>query len=260
MSKPSIVVDDLCVRFRPYVERKPTLRRTVGRRRVAEEVVALDHVSFSVNPGEALGVIGRNGAGKSTLLKCIAGTLRPNSGKVVVNGKTSTLLQLGVGFIPALSGRRNVYLGGLAAGMSRREVDERYDDIVSYAELEGAIDRPMNTYSSGMFQRLAFSVAMHLDPEILLLDEVLAVGDEGFKKKSMEAMQDLLERAGTIVFVSHALKNVRSFCDRAVWLNDGQVAAEGESAEVIKAYRRYVTGRDTRDTSSANRKQAQEDA
>lgn len=254
MSKPSIVVEDLSVRFRPYVERKPTIRRTVGRRRVAEDVVALDHVSFTVNPGEALGVIGRNGAGKSTLLKCVAGTLRPNSGKVVVNGRTSTLLQLGVGFIPALSGRRNVYLGGLAAGMSKKEVDARYDDIVSYAELEDAIDRPVNTYSSGMFQRLAFSVAMHLDPEILLLDEVLAVGDEGFKKKSLESMQELLDRAGTIVFVSHSLKNVRAFCDRAIWLNDGQLAAEGESAKVIKAYRRYVTGRD-RDTSSTNRKQ-----
>lgn len=240
MSRPSILVDDVCVRFRPYVERKPTLRRTVGRRRVAEDVVALDHVSFSVEKGEAYGVIGRNGAGKSTLLRCVAGTLRPNTGKVVVNGKTSTLLQLGVGFIPALTGRRNVYLGGLAAGMSKRDIDARYDAIVEYAELESAIDRPMNTYSSGMFSRLAFSVAMHLDPEILLLDEILAVGDAGFQKKSMQAMQDLLDRAGTIVFVSHSLTNVKEFCDRTLWLDGGQIREEGASTSVVNAYRNWV--------------------
>jgi ABC-type polysaccharide/polyol phosphate transport system ATPase subunit len=151
VSQPSIVVEDLYVRFRPYVERKPTLRRTIGRRRSPEEVIALNHVSFTVNRGEAFGVIGRNGAGKSTLLRCVAGTLRPNGGKAVVHGKTSTLLQLGVGFIPELTGRRNVYLGGLAAGLRKHEVDERFDEIVEYAELEDAIDRPMKTYSAGMF-------------------------------------------------------------------------------------------------------------
>lgn len=255
MTKPSIVVEDLYVRFRPYVERKPTLRRTIGRRRVQEEVVALDHLSFSVNPGEAFGVIGRNGAGKSTLLKCIAGTLRPNSGRVVVNGTTSTLLQLGVGFIPELTGRRNVYLGGLAAGMRKKEIDERYDEIVDYAELGDAIDRPMKTYSTGMFSRLAFSVAMHLNPEILLLDEILAVGDQGFQKKSLEAMRELLDRAGTIVFVSHSLTNVEEFCDRAIWLEGGRVAAEGKPAEVVSAYTEWVNagegakspGRDSKD-------------
>lgn len=236
MTKPSILVEDLCVRFRPYVERKPTLRRTLGRRRAPEEVVAIDHVSFSVNPGEAFGIIGRNGAGKSTLLRCIAGTLRPNAGKVVVNGKTSTLLQLGVGFIPELTGRRNVYLGGLAAGMRKSEIDERYEEIVSYTGLEEAINRPVKTYSSGMFSRLAFSVAMHLDPEVLLLDEVLAVGDEGFRKKSMQAMQDLLDRAGTIVFVSHSLTSVKEFCDRSIWLEQGRIVAEGSATEVVDAY------------------------
>jgi teichoic acid transport system ATP-binding protein len=140
---------------------------------------------------------------------------------VVVNGRASTLLQLGVGFNTELSGHRNVYLGGLAAGMRKKEIDESYDDIVRYAELEEAIDRPVKTYSSGMFSRLAFSVAMHLDPEVLLLDEVLAVGDEGFRKKSMQAMRDLLDRSGTIVFVSHSLNNVEEFCDRAIWL-EGQ--------------------------------------
>lgn len=245
MSRPSILVDDLYVRFRPYVERKPTLRRNLGRRRTQEGVVAVDHVSFSVQPGEAFGIIGRNGAGKSTLLRCIAGTLRPNSGKVVVNGRTSTLLQLGVGFNPELTGHRNVYLGALATGMRKKEIDDRYDDIVAYAELEDAIDRPVKTYSSGMFSRLAFSVSMHLDPEVLLLDEVLSVGDEGFRKKSMQSMRDLLDRSGTIVFVSHSLNNVKEFCDRAVWLESGKVVAEGPSDEVVEAYRQAVADRQT---------------
>lgn len=245
MSRPSILVEDLYVRFRPYVDRKPTLRRSFGRlrHREQEDVVALDGVSFSVARGEAFGVIGRNGAGKSTLLRCIAGTLRPNGGKVVVNGRTSTLLQLGVGFNPELSGHRNVYLGGLAAGMRKKEIDERFDDIVEYAELDDAMDRPVKTYSSGMFSRLAFSVAMHLDPDVLLLDEVLAVGDEGFREKSMKAMQDLLDRAGTIVFVSHSLPSVEEFCDRVVWLEDGQIASEGGAQEVVEAYRQSVRDR-----------------
>ena len=240
MTKPSIVVEDLYVRFRPYVERKPTLRRSIGRRRAPEEVVALNHVSFSVNRGEAFGVIGRNGAGKSTLLRCVAGTLRPNGGKAVVHGKTSTLLQLGVGFIPELTGRRNIYLGGLAAGMRKKEIDERLDEIIEYAELEDAIDRPMKTYSSGMFSRLAFSVAMNLDPDVLLLDEILAVGDASFQGKSMEKMRELLDQAGTILFVSHSLNSVEEFCDRAIWLDKGEVAAQGEAGQVVDAYRKSV--------------------
>jgi ABC-type polysaccharide/polyol phosphate transport system ATPase subunit len=243
VKRPSVVVESLYVRFRPYVERKPTLRRSLGRRRTQEEVIALDHVSFSVNQGEAFGVIGRNGAGKSTLLRCVAGTLRPNGGKAVVHGKTSTLLQLGVGFIPELTGRRNVYLGGLAAGMRKREIDQRFDEIVEYAELEDAIDRPMKTYSAGMFSRLAFSVAMNLDPEVLLLDEILAVGDAAFQQKSMDAMRHLLDRAGTILFVSHSLGSVEEFCDRAIWLDSGQVKAEGAAGDVVGAYRESVVGK-----------------
>lgn len=162
----------------------------------------------------------------------------------MVHGKTSTLLQLGVGFIPQLTGRRNVYLGGLAAGMRKRQIDERFDAIVEYAELEDAIDRPMKTYSSGMFSRLAFSVAMNLDPDVLLLDEILAVGDASFQEKSMQAMRDLLDRAGTILFVSHSLGSVEEFCDRALWLERGEVAAVGDSGEVVEAYRQSVKRKD----------------
>jgi ABC-type polysaccharide/polyol phosphate transport system ATPase subunit len=243
-TRPAILVEDVSVRFRPYVDRKPTLRRSLGRMRHREqqEVIALDGVSFRVAKGEAYGIIGRNGAGKSTLLRCIAGTLRPNSGKVVVNGKLSTLLQLGVGFNPELSGHRDIYLGALAAGLRKKEIDVLFDDIVEYAELGSAIDRPVKTYSSGMFAKLAFSVSMHLDPDVLLLDEVLAVGDVAFRAKSMETMQELLDKSGTIVFVSHSMNSVEEFCDRVLWLQDGRVMAEGDAAEVVGLYKKAATG------------------
>ena len=239
MSRPAISVQEVTVRFRPYLDRKPTLRRTIarGRHRETTEVVALDHVSFEVPKGEAFGIIGRNGAGKSTLLRVLAGTLRPDGGKAVLNGKASTLLQLGVGFNPQLSGRRNVYLGALAGGMRKAQVDEMYHRIVEYAELDEAIDRPLKTYSSGMFSRLAFSVGIHLEPDILLLDEILSVGDEAFREKSMRAMQDLLDRAGTIVYVSHALPSLAKFCSRAMWLDKGTIRSIGPSADVVYQYR-----------------------
>jgi ABC-type polysaccharide/polyol phosphate transport system ATPase subunit len=238
MSRPAILVENVTVRFRPYIDKKPTLRRSIAnlRTRAVEEVVALDDVSFRVEKGEAFGIIGRNGAGKSTLLRVMARTLRPNSGRVVVNGRASTLLQLGVGMNPELSGTRNIYLGGLAAGLRRAEVDAIFDDIVEYAGLGDAIHRPVKTYSSGMFSRLAFSVSMHLNPDILLLDEVLAVGDAEFRDKSMKTMRELLDRAGTIVFVSHSLSQVADFCDRAMWLEKGHVRQIGDAEAVVAAY------------------------
>lgn len=239
---PAISVDSVSVRFRPYLDRKPTLRRTLStlRHREVVDVVALDNVSFDIPKGEAFGIIGRNGAGKSTLLRTLARTLRPDSGKVVVNGRTSTLLQLGVGFNVELSGRRNIYLGSLAAGLRKAEIDEKLDSIIDYAELGAAIDRPVKTYSSGMFSRLAFSVSLALEPDILLLDEVLAVGDESFREKSMATMRSLLESSGTIVFVSHSLPNVADFCDRVLWLDHGQIAMSGDPDAVVAAYRDRV--------------------
>ena len=239
MTRPAILVDHVGVRFRPFVDKKPTLRKSLANRRTraVEEVVALDDVSFRVEKGEAFGVIGHNGAGKSTLLRVMARTLKPNTGRVVISGRASTLLQLGVGFNPELSGARNIYLGGLAAGLRRTEVDGIFDDVVEYAGLGHAIDRPVKTYSSGMFSRLAFSVSMHLNPDILLLDEVLAVGDAEFREKSLETMKQLLERAGTIVFVSHALPQVADFCDRTLWLDHGRVRMIGYADEVVDAYR-----------------------
>jgi ABC-type polysaccharide/polyol phosphate transport system ATPase subunit len=238
VTRPAILVEDVSVRFKPYIDRKPTLRRSVSRMRsrVNEPVVALDSISFRVERGEAFGIVGHNGAGKSTLLRVLGRTLKPNEGRVVVNGKMSTLLQLGVGFNPELSGSRNVYLGGLAAGLTTKQVNAIYDDVVEYAEIGHAIDRPMKTYSSGMFARLAFSVSMHLDPEILLLDEVLAVGDESFRGKSMATMRTLLDKSGTIVFVSHSLGSVAEFCDRALWLDHGRIMQIGQADEVVEAY------------------------
>lgn len=243
MSEPAIVAKDITVRFRPLVDRKPTLRRSLGRMRHREtqELIALNDVDLEIRKGEAFGIIGRNGAGKSTLLRVMARTLRPDGGTINVYGKTSTLLQLGVGFNVELSGRRNVYLGGLAAGLRKKQIDERYDEIVEYAELWDAIDRPVRTYSSGMFSRLAFSVGMAMEPNILLLDEVLAVGDESFRSKSLQTMRDLLDRAGTIVFVSHALVNVAEFCDRAAWLERGVVRSIGPAEDVVEQYRQSVS-------------------
>jgi ABC-type polysaccharide/polyol phosphate transport system ATPase subunit len=236
---PAIVTRDITVTFRPLIDRKPTLRKSLGRLRhhERETLVALDEVSIEIFKGEAFGIVGSNGAGKSTLLKVMAKTLKPSSGTVNVYGTTSTLLQLGLGMKTDLSGRRNVYLGGLAAGLRKREIDEKFDGIVEFAELGSAIDRAVRTYSSGMFSRLAFSVAMAIEPDIMLLDEILAVGDEEFREKSMQTMRDLLDDAGTIVFVSHSLHSVVDFCDRVMWLDGGRIKSLGEPESVIEQYR-----------------------
>jgi ABC-type polysaccharide/polyol phosphate transport system ATPase subunit len=237
------VVQGVSVIYRPLVDRKPTLRKSLGRlrHREKETLVALDAVSLTVDKGEAFGIIGANGAGKSTLLKVMAKTLKPDEGTVNVYGKTSTLLSLGLGMKHDLSGRRNVYLGGLAAGLRKAEIDNKFDSIVEYADIGSAIDRPVKTYSSGMFARLAFSVAMAMEPNIILLDEVLAVGDEAFREKSMQTMRDLLEEAGTIVFVSHTLPSVAEFCNRTMWLDRGRIRAMGKSEDVVEEYRTAVT-------------------
>jgi ABC-type polysaccharide/polyol phosphate transport system ATPase subunit len=236
---PAISVRDIRVAYRPYRDRVPTLRRAIahGRTKESQEVVALDRVSFDVAAGEAVAVIGGNGAGKSTLLRVVAGTLPPDAGEVRTHGHVSTLLQLGVGFNAEMPGRYNVMLSGLASGLTRAQVQERFDDIVDYAGVRDAIDRPVKTYSSGMFARLAFSVGMHLDPDVLLVDEVLAVGDQEFRDKSMASMRSLLSRSGTILFVTHSLRYVTELCDRAVWLEKGRVRMVGLADEVVGAYK-----------------------
>ncbi|MEM3486558.1 MAG: ABC transporter ATP-binding protein [Candidatus Methanomethyliaceae archaeon] len=206
------------------------------RRKARQRVEALKDVTFSVPAGTVLGIIGANGAGKSTLLRLIAGIYRPTSGRIVVNGRVSALLSLGLGFHPELSGRENTIIGGLAMGLSRREIIERMDEIVEFAELRDFIDAPVRTYSAGMYMRLAFSVAVNVDPDILLLDEVLAVGDAAFAQKCRKRMDEFKKRGKTILLVTHDLGTVESWCHQALWLDKGEVRGLGKPSEVIERY------------------------
>jgi lipopolysaccharide transport system ATP-binding protein len=205
-----------------------------------EGVPALTDVSFRVAPGEAVGIVGPNGSGKSTLLKVLAGILRPTSGTVAVRGRLAALLELGAGFHPEISGRENVEIAGLLLGLTRKEIAARFDDIVRFAEIEDFLDAPVKTYSSGMAVRLGFSIAAHSDPDVLLVDEVLAVGDEAFARRSLEKFAEF-ERAGkTLVLVSHDLALVGERCRRALWLDRGRLAADGPAGETIALYRERV--------------------
>lgn len=205
-----------------------------------EEFWALKDVSFSVQRGESVGIIGPNGAGKSTTLKLLTRIIEPTSGQVEIRGRVGALLELGAGFHPDLTGRENVYLNGSILGLSRAEIDRKMDEIVAFAELERFIDVPVKHYSSGMYVRLGFSVAVHTDPEILLLDEVLAVGDQNFQHKCLDHIMNMKRQGVTICFVSHGLGSVRRLCSRAVWLNDGAVRAQGDVDDVVSAYLRHA--------------------
>jgi ABC-type polysaccharide/polyol phosphate transport system ATPase subunit len=201
-----------------------------------ETFPALRGVSFSVPKGCTYGVIGRNGSGKSTLLKCVAGITRPNEGRVTVDGRISALIELGAGFHPEISGRENVFINGIMLGLSKREIMRRFDEIVEFAELEDFIDAPVKTYSSGMYMRLGFAVAIHVDPDVLLIDEVLAVGDQGFTVKCLDKFAEFRRRNKTILLVTHSLDLVEKFCDRALWLDKGKTLAEGEPKRVVASY------------------------
>jgi teichoic acid transport system ATP-binding protein len=187
-----------------------------------------------------LGVVGANGAGKSTLMRTVAGILPPTSGRVEVNGRISTLLALGVGFNRALTGRQNIVLGGLAAGLTREQLLEKYEEIVAFAELEEFMDMPMRTYSSGMYGRLAFAVAVTMEPEILLIDEALSVGDARFRKKSFRKMRELCGQDRTIVLVSHALGSIKELCDQAIWMHKGELRMWDEPEAVVDAYTEFL--------------------
>jgi len=197
---------------------------------------ALKDVSFEVKEGEALGIIGRNGSGKSTLLKILSRITEPTSGCAEIYGRVSSLLEVGTGFHPELTGRENIYLNGAILGMKKREIENKFNDIVNFSEIEKYIDTPVKRYSSGMYVRLAFAVAAHLDPEIMLLDEVLAVGDMAFQKKCLGKMDAEAKSGRTILFVSHNMGAVRSLCSTAIWLDNGQVVKRGPADEVVRAY------------------------
>ena len=201
-----------------------------------ETFPALQGVSFNVPAGQTYGIIGRNGSGKSTALKLVAGITKPTSGTVKVEGRISALIELGAGFHPEISGRENVFINGIMLGLTKREVARRFDEIVEFAELQQFIDAPVKTYSSGMYMRLGFAVAIHVDPDVLLVDEVLAVGDEGFTHKCLDKFGEFKRRGKTILLVTHSLNLVERFCDEALWLDSGKVRGSGDPKRVVGAY------------------------
>jgi ABC-type polysaccharide/polyol phosphate transport system ATPase subunit len=241
---PRIRVQDVSVTYRTPLERSPTLKSTLlrlGRRqRIIREIQALTDVSFEVPHGKVMGVVGANGAGKSTLMRTVAGILPPTSGRVEVHGRVSTLLSLGVGFNRKLTGRQNVVLGGLAAGLTRGELAAKYEEIVEFAELEDFMDMPMRTYSSGMYGRLAFAVAVTMHPDILIIDEALSVGDARFRRKSFERMKELCGEDRTILLVTHALGSVEELCDDAIWMHKGRMRMWDDPVTVVHAYAKFL--------------------
>ena len=238
MSASAVVVEDLWKNFRLYHERNQYLKAAIlrGRRARYEEFWALKNVSFEVPTGTTFGVIGSNGSGKSTLLKCLTGILVPDKGSVKVHGRVSALLELGAGFHPELSGRENVFLNGAILGLTKKEIAAKFDDIVEFAGLADFIDTPVKNYSSGMFVRLGFAVAAHVDPEVLLIDEVLSVGDESFQRKSAERIEQFRRDGRTIVFVSHGLTLVEQLCETVAWIDKGDLRMVGRAGDVISAY------------------------
>jgi ABC-type polysaccharide/polyol phosphate transport system ATPase subunit len=241
----AISVDDLTITYKTQFERVPTVKKAVASfvRREKPEfkiVEAVNHVSFDVKHGTILGIIGHNGAGKSTLLRGISGILAPTSGRIEVHGQISTLLALGLGFNSQLTGRENVILGGLASGLSREEIDEKFAQITDFADLGDFIDLPTRTYSSGMHARLAFSVAVHMDPDILLIDEALSTGDAAFKKKARAKMEELMSSARTMLVVSHGLGTIKEICNDAIWLDHGRLMKRGAPDEIVSAYTEFV--------------------
>ncbi len=208
--------------------------------RPEEAIPALTDVSFTVAKGEAVGLIGSNGSGKSTLLKTVAGILKPTRGSIRVDGRVAALIELGAGFHPEISGRENIYINGAVLGLSRREIDKRFDAIVEFSGLESFIDEPVKNYSSGMYVRLGFAVAIHTDPDILMVDEVLAVGDEAFSHRCLRRIEEFLADGKTLLLVSHSLDLIEEICDRVVWLEGGVVQENGLPRRVVDAYREWV--------------------
>ena len=239
MGSNAIVVDHVSKQFKLQQDRAHSLKELVTRRdrnSGADRHTALDDVSFAIPKGAMYALVGHNGCGKSTLLRCIAGIYRPTSGSVQVEGRISTLLELGAGFHPDLTGRENVYMNATILGMNRKQIDSVYDDIVDFAGVREFIDSPVKIYSSGMFVRLGFSVAVHVDPEILIIDEVIAVGDTEFQRRCFDHLYSLRKRGVTIVVVTHGIGTVESMCDGAAWLDHGVLQMTGTGAEVAVAY------------------------
>lgn len=239
----AVEVKDLCVDYRElgsYSIKKMLLR---GKRKKQEYFRAVKHVSFDVMQGEILGVIGKNGCGKSTMLRAIAGIMEPNGGTIDLHGNTVSLLSIGVGFNKNLSGRENITLSGMLLGFSKEHMAERMDEIIKFSELGSFIDKPVRTYSSGMYSKLAFSVTVNLEAQIILVDEVLSVGDEHFRQKSFEKMKELIkDEDRTVIIVSHSIRTLKDLCTRVMWMHDGEVVKIGKPGPILKEYRAFMKG------------------
>jgi lipopolysaccharide transport system ATP-binding protein len=256
MTAPSVIhTESLGKNYRRGLQQSPGLRHALEdfarnplkslRRATQETFWALKDVSVDIHEGEVLGLIGRNGAGKTTLLKILSRITRPTTGFAEIHGRVGSLLEVGTGFHPELSGRENTFLSGAILGMSKRDITRKFDEIVAFAELEKFIDTPVKHYSSGMYVRLAFAVAAHLEPEILLVDEVLAVGDINFQKKCLGKMGDVARAGRTVVLVSHQLNQIRRLCHRVVWVDDGRIRQDGPTHEVVSAYESAMARNDS---------------
>ncbi len=235
----AIEVDHVSKKFRLYKERNQSLKSAIMRRRVSvhEDFWALKDISFAIPEGKTFGLVGDNGSGKSTLLKCMAKILYPDTGSITMRGRVAALLEVGSGFHPELSGRENVYLNGSILGMTRREIDRKFDEIIDFSGVEEFIDQPVKNYSSGMYVRLGFSVAINVEPDILLVDEVLAVGDETFQAKCMDKFAEFRREGRTVVIVSHALGTMKEMCDEVAWIRKGSLLGVGSPDTVIDDYR-----------------------
>jgi ABC-type polysaccharide/polyol phosphate transport system ATPase subunit len=244
MKSGSIVAENVSRRFRVYPQRHVTLKEAIVRRRHLRpvEVWALRDVSFQIEPGESVGFMGRNGSGKTTLLRVLAGVFRPTDGRLTVAGRVGSLLELGAGFHHDFTGRDNIYLSASIYGIRKHEVDRRFEEIVEFSELGRFIDLPVRTYSAGMYMRLGFSIAVNVDADILLLDEVFAVGDEAFQRKCVDRIMEFKRQGKTIAFVSHSGPSVERMCDRALLLREGVVEYDGETGEVIRRYQELLAG------------------
>jgi len=241
--KPVILLDNVSVRYRAADQRIGTFKeyaiRLIQRQVNIKDFSALNKVSLQVNEGETLGVIGRNGAGKSTLLKVISRVLIPTEGRLRLRGRVSPLIELGAGFHPELTGLENIFLNGTLLGHSRKEIEAKLDEIISFAELEAFINSPIRTYSSGMVGRLGFSISTSWKPDILIIDEVLSVGDESFRQKSALRMEKFRAEGTGSILVSHNLKTIESLCTKVIWLDHGRVKAEGAAEDVVEKYRQF---------------------
>lgn len=252
----AIEVKEVVKSFKVYPDKGYTLKEKIlfRRRRKYDERNVLDGISFEVRKGEAVGLIGHNGCGKSTILKLLTKIMYPDSGMVEMRGRVSSLIELGAGFHPDMSGRENIYINASIFGLSKKEIDSRLDDMIAFSELGAYLDNPVRTYSSGMYMRLAFSVAINVDADILLLDEILAVGDANFQTKCFERLRGIQANGTTIVLVTHDMNVIKSFCTRAIWMNQGKIAAQGKSAEVVDAYLAYMNDRKTQELQTEERR------